>query len=246
MKTRLVLSALVLVACGLEAQAGFIDFESGATDLAPVVNPIDTGDNLVTITLQNGNSAYYAGVGEPRTAFTTGANPAIANDEAVDGRAGTFFMTDENTPGTNVLASNYIMSFDTAITALSLDIFDFRVDGGAQDVGSSATATLTLYADDAMTQLVGQYSYTATLENQPIDGNWETLSVILGQGDTAVKALLDFGGVDRGVGVDNIDFITSDTPVNPVVPEPSSFVLMGIGAVGLIGFHRRRRKQAAK
>ncbi|QDU44357.1 PEP-CTERM motif protein [Symmachiella dynata] len=248
MKKCLMLSAAVLVACSLEAQAGFIDFESGYADLQSVNGAIDTGDNLVSIstTGATGNPtglSYIAAVGEPRSAFTTGTNPGVMNDQAVDNRAGEFFLTDENTPGSNVYASDYIFSFADGITDLSLDIFDFRVDGGAQDVGSTATAMLTLFSDDAMTNIVGMTSFTADLQNQPIDGNWENLLVVAN--GVAVKAVLDFGGLDRGVGVDNINFTTQPPPVNPV-PEPSSFVLMGLGAIGLIGFRRRQQRRAAK
>ena len=178
----------------------------------------------------------------PRTAFSTGSNANIADDEAVDGRAGNFFLTDENTVDTNVYASDYVFSFADGISELSLDIFDFRVDGGAQDVGSSATAILTLYADEARAQIVGMTSFTATLENQPIDGNWENLFVLAD--GTAVKAMLEFGGVDRGVGVDNISFVTAPPPITPV-PEPSSFVLLGIGTVGLLGFRRMKKQRSA-
>ena len=248
MKTSLMLSAVVLVACSLEANAGFIDFESGYSDLQSVPGVIDTGDNLVSIstTGATGNPtglSYIAAVGEPRSGFTTGTNPNITNDEAVDGRAGSFFLTDENTPGANVYASDYIFSFADGITELSMDIFDFRVDGGAQDVGSTATAMLTLFSDEAMTNIIGMTSFTADLQNQPIDGNWENLLVIAD--GVAVRAVLDFGGLDRGVGVDNINFTTQPPPVNPV-PEPSSFVLLGIGAIGLLGFRRRQQRRATK
>ncbi len=247
MRFSLMLSAVVLVVCGAEARAGFIDFESGYVDQQSVNGAIDTGDNLVTISTTgvNGNPSglsYIAGVGLPRTAFTTGTNPAIADDEAVDGRAGSFFLTDENVVDSNIYASDYVFSFADGITELSLDIFDFRVDGGAQNVSDSATAILTLFADEAMTQIVGMTSFTATLENQPIDGNWENLFVLAD--GTAVKAMLEFGGVDRGVGVDNFSFLTQPPPINPV-PEPSSFVLLGIGAVGLLGFRRMKQRQTA-
>jgi len=247
MKTSLMLSAALLIACSLEAQAGFIDFESGYSDLQSVPGVIDTGDNLVSIsTIGNTNSgiAYIAEVGAPlRTGFTTGTNAAIDDDEAVDGRAGGFFLTDDVVGDLAINSADYVFSFADGITDLSLDIFDFRVDGGAQNAGSTATAVLTLFSDDAMTNIVGMTSFTADLLNQPIDGNWENL--VVNANGVAVKAVLDLGGVDRGVGVDNISFTTQPPPVNPV-PEPSSFVLMGLGAIGLIGFRRRQQRRAVK
>jgi hypothetical protein len=247
MKTSLMLSAVVLVACSLEARAGFIDFESGYSDLDTISGAIDTGDNLVTIsTTGNTDSgfAYIANVGTPfRTGFTTGGNAAVADDEAVDGRAGGFFLTDDTIGDIAINSADYVFNFADGITELSLDILDFRLDGGAQ-VNDSATATLTLFSDEAMMNAIGSTSFTALSgDDQPIDGNWENLLVIA-QG-VAVKAVLDLGGLDRGVGVDNISFTTQPPPVNPV-PEPSSFVLLGIGAVGLLGFRRRQQRRAAK
>jgi len=250
MKRVLLVGAVVLATCGVEARAGFIDFESGFSDQQSINSPIDTGDNVVTISTTGGNPSglsYIAGVGLPRTAFTTGSNNSIADDTAVDGRAGSFFLTDENTPGSNNYASNYVFNFVDGITELSLDIFDFRVDGGAQGTDenpiNSATATLTLFADEAMTQIVGMTSFTATMENRPVDGNWENMLAIAD--GTAVKAVLDLGGLDRGVGVDNISFLTSSGGPTPPVPEPSSFVLLGLGAVGLIGYRRFKGKKQA-
>ena len=235
-------AAAVLAVCGAETRAGFIDFESGYVDMQPVDSPIDTGDNVVTITTfgpaaNPSGLPYVAATGLPRTAFTTLFNPSVTNDEAIQNRAGSFFMTDENVIDTGIYASNYLFDFAKGITELSLDIFDFRVDGGAQGTPQapldSATATLSLFADKAMTQLVGTTSYTATLADQPADGDWTNLFVVT---DTAaVIALLSLGDRDRGVGVDNIAFLTEPPPINPV-PEPSSLLLLVIGAAVLFGF----------
>ncbi|TWU13121.1 hypothetical protein CA54_19470 [Symmachiella macrocystis] len=244
----LMLVTVVLAVCGVDARAGFIDFDSGYVDLQMIDSPIDTGDNLVTMTTYGpaanpSGLPYIAAVGLPRSAFTTSFNPDLTNDDVINGRGGSFFMTDEHVTDTGIYASNYLFEFANGITELSLDIFDFRIDGGAQGTSNapldSATATLTLFADQAMTNIVGMSSLTVNMQSQPIDGNWEFLQVFAA--GFAVKAVLELGDLDRGVGVDNIGFVTQPPPANPV-PEPSAIVLLGIGGISfaLFGCLRRR------
>ena len=42
----------------------------------------------------------------------------------------------------------------------------------------------------------------------------------------------------------NVSFLVADRE-NGAVPEPSTFALLATGAIGLIGYRRRKRKQAA-
>jgi len=252
MKKIMTIGAVVFAVWGTETQAGFIDFESGYVDMQVVDTPIDTGDNLVSISLfgpaaNPSGLPYIAGTGLPRTAFTTSFNPDLTSDEAPDARGGLFFLTDENVENTGVYASNYVFEFAEGINVLSLDLFDFRVDGGAQGNPTmpidSATATLTLFADEAMTQIVGMTSFTTMLDDQPVDGGWT--NILVTASDSAVKAVLNLGNLDRGVGVDNISFLTEPPPINPV-PEPSSMLLLGIGAAGLFGYRCHQRKRLTR
>jgi threonine dehydrogenase-like Zn-dependent dehydrogenase len=53
--------------------------------------------------------------------------------------------------------------------------------------------------------------------------------------------------VDFIIGLDNhsvVNGATKFTATINTVPEPSTFVLLGMGAVGLLGFAWRRRKRA--
>ncbi len=44
-----------------------------------------------------------------------------------------------------------------------------------------------------------------------------------------------------GLLVDQVSLKTTDTSGNPVVPEPASLMLFGLGGLGALGFRRRRR-----
>jgi len=133
-------AAFVLGVTGIEAQQAFangsitIDFESGFVDLQPVGTVVVSGPtNTVTFAVGSCGGetgpGFIAKTGAPTTAY----NPF---DVIPTGRSGDFFLTDEIAgPG---LKFDYCISFATPVNNLSLDLYDYRNDGGAS-VGDVAT-----------------------------------------------------------------------------------------------------------
>jgi hypothetical protein len=113
----------------------------------------------------------------------------------------------------------------------SLDLFDYRVDGGPA-IGD--TATLNVFSDAARTMLVGTSTFTIPSPN-PMDGNLANLSV-QNPSSPILAASLTFSTGDVGTGIDNITFST--------VPEPGTVLLFGSGLAGL-GLWRWRKGKAA-
>jgi len=229
MKKPFLLLCIITIAIGITpyAMADLIDFETGFSDLDPV-GTVTTSTNEVEffvgaspLTLGTG---FIARVGGPlRTSFVPNDLPAVV---AV---AGEYFLTDEiNGP---FAALNYYMVFvDLPINALSLDLFDYRVDGGP---AAGDGATLTVYENSNFSGSSASDTFIIPTPN-PVDGNIENLSVS-SFGFAARSATLTFDGPDVGTGIDNIAFTS--------VPEPTSLLLVGIGMLGLAGYGRRKFKK---
>jgi len=229
MKTRLskrlaVVATMTCIAMAAPAFAAntLIDFESGFANVDPVSSVV-TADNTVTFSVGNSyatsGDAYIAGVGGPTTAFV----PNDSLHASYGNRAGRFFLTDENNgPKTTY---NYYLVFDRPVDYLSLDLYDYRVDGGPA-FGDSAT--LTAYSD-LFSTAIGTDTFTITRPN-PLDANAENLLVDPDQ--FIYAASVTFSKGDVGTGIDNVKFAT--------VPAPGAFVLAGLGS-GLVGWMRRRR-----
>lgn len=214
------LSAVLLVLGILgPVQADLIDFESGFSDQQAVTEVI-TSTNAVTFWVGiDHKKAYIAQVGTPKTAFVPYDTPENLTV------SGNFFLTDEkNGPWFKL---DYYMSFATPVRNLSLNLYDYRVDGGPW-FGDSAT--LRVFDKDG--NPVGTDVYTIGWPNPP-NGSIEWLSVM---NPTApiTTAWLEFSRGDMGTGIDNISFTT--------VPLPPSVLFFGSGLLGLAGLYWRRTK----
>jgi hypothetical protein len=213
-----VVVGMVLAASPAQAGMTTIDFE-GLGDVTPI-NSIAVPGNVVTFSIVHPTGAvtpaYTAQVGGPVTAF-------VANDAPAGMQSGTF-LTDE-AAGPN-LTGEYRMEFAKPVSSLSLDLYDYRVDGGPS-VGDQAI--LTVYSDLFGTA-IGTAVFTIPAVN-PVDGNIEHLAIALGSFDI-ISASLTFTGADVGTGIDNVSFAT--------VPAPGACLLGAIGT-GMVGWFRRRK-----
>ena len=132
-----------LLSAGL-ASADLIDFE----DLieGAVVGTIVTATNSVTFTVDGGDDAFVHAFGLPRTAFAPSdlvADPGF--------RGGKLFAADESTENTSLEDKlPYELSFAQSIDMLSVDLYDFRGDGGNSD-----TIVLSAFTDANFTTLLG-------------------------------------------------------------------------------------------
>ena len=213
---------LVLAVTGT-AQADLIDFE-GFAPLTPL-GSVPTASNIVTFSVgtPGGGDAFVAEVGNPQTAFVPNDTPAAAT-------AGERFLTDETAGPSAKL--DYFMEFDTPVLELSLDLYDYRYDGGPR-IGD--TATLTVFSDLFGTE-VGSDIFTIPRERIE-EGNVVALS-ILSPVASIMSASLVFSTGDVGTGIDNVEFTTAPVPT----PEPATFFLLGSGLAGLLGFRRKFKK----
>ncbi len=235
-----ILKAVFIIGFGLltlnVARGDVIDFEGFAGDGVALSNPVVTATNSVTFqvgTVTPTGPAYLAGVGSPpMTAFVV--NPG-QNDVPFGQPDNTVFLTDE--PNGPHATLDYFLSFENPISELSLDLFDYRVDGGPT---RGATATLTVFETVDFMNPLGSAMFTIP-NNNPVDGNVVNLAVSLANG-SAQSATVVFSEPDVGTGIDNINFTTvTVTPTE--TPEPTSLTLFSLTMLGAGACYRLRKRR---
>lgn len=222
----LVLVGLVLAASPAHAASSIIDFESYGDQVA--LGAVPVVDNVVTFSILDPATgavlpAYTAkfGDGGPETAF-------VPDDVPAGLQSGTYLTDEFNGPS---LEGIYQMAFAKPISKLSLDLYDYRRDGGPA-LGDQAI--LTVY--DAGGVALGSDIFTIPTPN-PVDGNIEHLSVDVGayvimSADITYIGYGQSDGLDVGTGIDNVAFST--------IPAPGAMLLGSLG-MGLVGWLRRRK-----
>jgi len=210
-------ATFVLGISGIESQQAFadiIDFEIGFVN-EQIVTVVITATNTVTFGVSPcaaPGDAFIAETGAPVTAYAPGdAIPAGAS-------GGSFFLTNKNA-GPNKLL-DYCISFATPVNNLSVDLYDYRADGGAS-VGD--VATLSVF--NAGGSPVG--SVTFVIPPGTPDPNLATLS-IQSPTDLISSAKLSFSSPDKGTGIDNILFNIASSPMQ--VYELSEIVKIDSGS----------------
>jgi hypothetical protein len=208
------------VSVGL-SRADLIDFETGFSRLDPV-STVATATNAVTISTQGGENAapFIAQVGTtPKNAFERVVDGVILGDTPAGGNPGSFFVTD----GAGNVA-NYLFDLEFPVTEFSVDVYDYAGDGGA---APTDFAVLTAYSDLGKLNVVDTDAYVVP-KPRPLDGLAVNLSV---SAASIAMVTLEFSTFDRGVGIDNIQFVT--------VPEPAS---LGLAVMALGVFLARGRR----
>jgi hypothetical protein len=185
----------LLIQCTISSYAEVIDFEAIAEGTA--LGTVKTSTNAVTFSVGGDveGPAYVAGVGLPMTAFNPNDTPSSPN------HAGSRFLTDE--PRGPSRSNDYFLKFAQPVWLVSLEVYDFRVDGGPR-IGDSVS--LVLYSDDSFQKPVGRTSFV--IKGDEPDQNVVPLKVML-ECLTASSARIQFSRSDIGTGVDNITFETA-------------------------------------
>lgn len=218
-----------------------VDFENGFTD-GQRVGVVDTGDNQVTFQLgANGTpnqDAFIASPGGFYPAFgavNTGAINTL-KEQADRDKAGNFFLTDMHGFFGPNTAGDYFISFDKAVSSVSLDLLDFD---SLSYQGAPGTYTATIFSDDFTTVLD---SFTS--EGSSPDGSLDTVSF---DGFNNIQSLLisyttPDGRGDTSTAIDNLAFETvpvntqTNNPAN--VPTPAA-ILPSLFGMGLASFRKR-------
>jgi hypothetical protein len=198
--TLMIITAALIGSIGINshsAYADIIDFETGFNDLDPV-SAVITSNNVVTFAVgpddQNLSDAFIA-----LDDAVSGDTSAYQPDDEVPSLApgGDYFLTDE-TEGPD-LALDYFISFEYLVSSLSLDLYDYRADGGPSP---DDTATLTVF--DVGGSPIGADTFTIPNPDNTDNPNFVELSV--NPNGLIKSAQLSFDKPDVGTGIDNIEF----------------------------------------
>ena len=226
MKKIFILSFIIICSiCSSVSWADIIDFESGGYSEGDSVGTVVTNTNTVSFYQGKGPnggvfSLYIAEVGgTTQYAFRTitDTNDTIY-DNPIGGSPGIYFLTDRNLQAN---AESYYFQFDSPVTSLSMDLYDF--DNG------SGQAVLTAFSGVNWTGSVG----TSTPISSVGDGSVVNLD-LSSTSEPFLSASLTWinGSIDDETGIDNFTFTT--------VPIPGAFWLICSCLICLFGIKKKK------
>lgn len=132
------------------------------------------------------------------------------------------------------IGANSVLRYEVSITTggNTFDQWQFN-QSGILGNGGASTSTDTIYSDAFMTQ-IGQ----VTLAGSQSSGG------TFGSGLTNIWVEQAYNGITPTLSIGSVSLDVTQKGVPPMVPEPSTFALLGLGALGL-AVRALRRRQAA-
>jgi hypothetical protein len=206
--------------------AGIIDFDDAVSGAA--YGPAVSSDG-VTVTFFAGGGAAYGALPNSVDATTTAFENNVEGGDMRNGGGDSGFLTDE--AAGPVAALDYFFTFSIGIPNLSLQVLDYRGDGGAAP-GATANVFLEIYSDAAGTALIGAAPFN--VGSLLADGLVVPLAAD-GGGTPILSARVRFEKPDIGTGIDNLQWD------DVVIPEPGTVILFGTGLLALGAIVRKRR-----
>jgi len=222
----LVMGVLILGFGALDARAGEIPLPTTLDQLLIPGNFAVVGPEPDTFS----NFAYSASpVGSPPAAADVTVNEFHAGIENGITFSGAFFAP----PGTTV---DYAISYVVTAPPGQV-IFDATLSGVFNSFGGTGVGSVGETLIDAATgKVLGTLSIFGSTGAAEDTINFAGVSSILVQ-----KDILLVGG-STGVGISIVNQGFSSTGGGPVIPEPTSMALLGIGMTGLLAFRRFFRR----
>jgi hypothetical protein len=212
--TIMMITATALIGTlGIGAQSAFadtIDFETDA-ELDDVGNVV-TATNTVTFKVDDSSDPNLS-VLPDGVVVTTGADTygfSGTSADGVSGQSGVNSLSNniakESAEGPGIgnwNAFDYVLLFDSGVSNLSLDVYDF---GDYPSVQAAGSITLNVYSDAAATVLVGSDSVDTSAA-----GNDSTVTLSVGSPSAPVLSakVVDSKG-DVGTAIDNVTFETAE------------------------------------